>query len=174
METKDYTILAFDQSSNMTGYSVYKNDDVISYGVLNLKDITRKTHNEVYYDEKVENNRQFLIRCIDFFKPDIVILEDIQKQSNIKTFKDLGYLFGVLKNYLYVEQIPFSIISPSAWRGELKIKGRKREDVKRNAQMYVKKHFDIDATEDEADAICISVASSQMLKNDTLIINKEG
>lgn len=168
MKTKDYTILAFDQSSNLTGYNVYRNGEILSYGVLSLKDITRKTNGESYYDEKVENNRQFVIRCIDFFKPDIVILEDVQKQTNVKTFKDLSYLLGVLKNHLYVEKIPFSVLSPSMWRGELKIKGRKREDVKRNAQLYVKNRFGIEVTEDEADAICISIAGSQMLEKDKL------
>ena len=173
MNTKDKTILALDQSSNLTGYSVYKNGELLSHGILSLKDITKTSHGECAYDEKVENVKQFLIRCIEFFKPDIVAIEDIQRQSNVKTFKDLAYLQGVIKNYLYINKIPFVVLSPSMWRGELKIKGRKREDVKRNAQLFVKDKFNIEVTEDEADAICISIASYNMLEKDKIEINRE-
>lgn len=173
MNIKDKTILAFDQASNLTGYSVYKNGELIKYGVLSLKDITKASFSEVAYDEKVENVKQFLIRSLDFFKPDIVAIEDIQRQSNIKTFKDLAYLQGVLKNYLYINNIPFIVLSPSMWRSELKIKGRKRVDVKRNAQLYIKDKFNIEVTEDEADAICISIASSNMLSKNKIELIKE-
>ena len=173
MNTKDKTILALDQASSLTGYSVYKNGELLSHGILSLKDITKTSHGECAYDEKVENVKQFLIRCIEFFKPDIVAIEDIQRQSNVKTFKDLAYLQGVIKNYLYINKIPFVVLSPSMWRGELKIKGRKREDVKRNAQLYVKNNFGIEASEDEADAICISVATCNMLTKDKIELFKE-
>lgn len=168
LDTKDKVILSLDQASNLSGYSVYKDGKIISYGVLNLKDITKVKHGIVAYDEKVENVKQFLIRCIDFFKPDIVVFEDIQRQSNVKTFKDLAYLQGIIKNHLYISEIPYCILAPSVWRKELKIKGRKREDVKRNAQEYVKNKFNIEATEDESDAICISVASEILLNKDKL------
>lgn len=173
MNMKDKTILALDQSSNLTGYSVYKDGKILSYGVLSLKDITKTSHGETAYDEKVENVKQFLIRCIDFFKPDIIAIEDIQRQSNVKTFKDLAYLQGVIKNHLYVNKIPFLVLSPSMWRGELKIKGRKRVDVKKNAQLYVKDNFGIESTEDEADAICISVATYNMLTKNKIELCKE-
>lgn len=173
MNLKDKTILAFDQASSMTGFGVYRNGKLIKYGVLNLKDITKSSHGEVAYDEKVENVRQFLIRCIESFNPDIVAIEDIQRQSNVKTFKDLAYLQGVLKNHMYVNNVPFVVLSPSMWRGELKIRGRKREDVKRNAQLFVKDKFDIEVTEDEADAICISIAGHNMLEKDKIEINRE-
>lgn len=173
LDIKDKVILSLDQSSNLTGYSVYKNEEFLSYGILSLKDITSKSHGELYYDEKVENVKQFLIRCIDYFKPDIVVIEDIQRQSNVRTFKDLAYLHGVLKNYLYENNIPFVSISPSAWRGELKIKGRKRVDVKKNTQSYVKDNFGIEVTEDEADAICIGIATSKMLSKGKIELLKE-
>ena len=173
MNTKDKTILALDQASSLTGYSVYKNGELLSHGILSLKDITKTSHGECAYDEKVENVKQFLIRCIEFFKPDIVAIEDIQRQSNVKTFKDLAYLQGVIKNYLYINKIPFVVLSPSMWRGELKIKGRKRADVKKNAQLYVKNNFEIEASEDEADAICISVATCNMLTKDKIELFKE-
>lgn len=169
-QTKEEVILAFDQASNLTGYSVLKGEELKSYGVLNLKDIDLKKNGDTYYDEKVDNVEEFMIRCIEFFKPTIIIVEDIQQQTNVQTFKDLAYLQGVLKHYLYKNKLPYSVLPPGGWRKELGIKGRKRVDQKANAIAYVKEKFGIDVTEDEADAICIGEASKKLLKRKKLNI----
>jgi hypothetical protein len=48
----------------------------------------------------------------------------------------------------------FFTIPPSVWRSTCEIKGRKREEQKKNAQLFVKNKFNIDVDEDIADAIC--------------------
>lgn len=169
-QTKEERILSFDQSSMLSGYSVFKGEELQSYGVLNLKDIDSKKNGDTYYDERVDNVEEFMIRCIDFFKPTVIIVEDIQQQSNVQTFKDLAYLQGVLKHYLYKNKFPYGVLPPGGWRKELGIKGRKREDQKANAIAYVKDKFGLDVTEDEADAICIGEASKKLLKRKKLNI----
>lgn len=172
--TKDEkTILALDQSSGLTGYSVFKGDKLLSYGVFDISDITRKTNGDTYYNEKVENVKLFLDKCIDFFKPQLVIFEDTQRQANVMTFKQLSSLQGVLTNYCYCNSMPFAILKPSEWRGELKIKGNKRDVIKKNTQDFIKNTFDIEVGEDEADAISIGLASKRMLNKSKLIIYKE-
>ena len=41
------------------------------------------------------------------------------------------------------------------WRKGIGIKGRTRTDRKRSAQQFVKQEYDINVSEDEADAICL-------------------
>lgn len=167
-------ILALDQSSTKTGYSLFNdNEELIAYGLLKLTDITNKNYGNVAYDERVENNRQFLIKCIDFYKPDIVVFEDIQKQTNIKTYKDLAYLQGVLKNCCYIQGISYSILKPSEWRNILKIKGKGREILKQKSIDYIKNKFNFVATEDECEAICIGQACIELLRKGKLIIYKD-
>lgn len=175
MSTKDKVILALDQASSLTGYCVInvESEELISHGILSLKDIKGE---DISYDEKVENVKQFLQKCIDFFNPDIVIIEDIQKQVNIKTFKDLAYLQGVLKNYLYANEIGYSVLTPSEWRGVVGVKGGrgiKREVLKQRALAYVKAEYGIEVKEDEAESICIAKSGAKLLKNGQLKILKE-
>ena len=101
---------------------------------------------------------------IDRWGPDLVVFEDIQLQKNkntpneeemVLTFKKLAALQGVLKNYCFESGVIYKIVSPSTWRAHSEIKGKQRTDKKKNAQLKVKKIYDISITQDEADAILI-------------------
>jgi Holliday junction resolvasome RuvABC endonuclease subunit len=80
-------ILALDQASEKSGYSIFDNGKLFKYGLLKLSDIKKDKFNEPY-DERVTNVKEFLKKMIDTYNIDLVILEDIQKQVNIKTYKD--------------------------------------------------------------------------------------
>ena len=116
---------------------------------------------------------------IEKWNPNMVILEDIQLQTYKKnpseaaemvlTFKKLAHLQGVLKNYLYEKGLIYKIASPSTWKHYSEIKGNNRTDQKRNAQIKVKKLYDISVTQDEADAILIGRwAAAEHKKNDII------
>lgn len=168
-------ILSLDQALDKTGFSIIQNEELVKYGVLDLTDISRIK--DLTLDQKLEeritNVKEFLKRMIDTYEINIVILEDIQSQKNVKTYKNLASLQGNLKNYLYNKEIPFAVLKPSEWRSSLGIKGRERKIQKKNAQVYVKYNFGYDVTEDEADAICIGISGSKKLKKNKLEIIKE-
>ena len=52
-------------------------------------------------------------------------------------------------------QIPNTAILAGTWKSTLNIKGIKRTEQKQNAQKYVLNEYNIKATQDECDAICI-------------------
>ena len=102
---------------------------------------------------------------IEKWNPDLVVIEDIQLQTYKKTadeavdavvtYKKLAYLQGVLINYFFENNIPYKIVSPAKWKSFSQIKGNKRIDQKRNAQLKVKSLYDINVSQDESDAILI-------------------
>jgi hypothetical protein len=56
-----------------------------------------------------------------------------------------------------------TVLAPSHWRSILKSQyglrfGKNRAEQKKSARGFVKDHYNIDVSEDEADAICISIA----------------
>ena len=57
-----------------------------------------------------------------------------------------------------------TVLAPSHWRSILKSHyglvgfGRSRAEQKKSARGFVKDHYNIDVSEDEADAICIGIA----------------
>lgn len=145
------TLLALDQASKVTGYSIYKNNTFYKHGriVANSTDI----------GERLKHLRDSLIHIIEQYEVDEVIFEDIQLQdnvgNNVATFKVLAEVIGVVAELLTELKIPYSAVLAGTWRKELGIAGNQRPVQKKNAQKYVKQRYSIDVSEDEADAICI-------------------
>ncbi len=159
-------LLTLDQATK-TGYSLWKDKELIKYGLFNTTDIK-----DIHMEEKISNIKMFLDRMIQEYQVDIVVLEDIQQQKNVDTFKKLAYLLGVLQNYLFEKGTPYIIIKPSQWKPLAGVKGRTREPQKKSAMEIVKKKYGIEATEDECDAICIGYAVTKRGTNKFEIIKE--
>ena len=70
---------------------------------------------------------------------------------------------GIIVFTCFQEDMKSECLSPSSWRSILKSEfnfkfGRARAEQKRKAKEFVKDHFNVDATEDECDAICLGYA----------------
>lgn len=152
-KSKGFRILAFDQASGISGWSVYDDDELIKYGA--------QDSGAIHSTEKIMKTKSWVANMIQMWKPDLVIFEDIQLQKNergeeqVLTFKKLAHLQGVLQNYCYENGFIFKMVPPQTWRAHSKVKGSTRTDKKKSAQLIVKKLYDIKVTEDEADAILI-------------------
>lgn len=149
-------IIALDQSTSISGYSVYKNNSLIDYGHLSPSGD---------YLHRIVKLVKWLDSQIDKYFGDkiTVLIEEIQLQQtpdskgllNVETFKKLAHCQGALLEYLVEHEIPYLIIPSSTWKSKCGVKGKGRVEQKKNAQLYVEKEFGIKATQDEADAICI-------------------
>ena len=67
-------ILAFDQSSRVTGYAVFDNDRLIAYDKFTC------TSDDI--GERLVQIRKMLLGLIAIYDPDAVAFEDIQLQNN--------------------------------------------------------------------------------------------
>lgn len=149
-------LLALDQASQTTGYAVYKGKDLIAHG--------HKTFNDNDYIARTTKLRAWVASLIDAVGGDLeVAIEDIQLQTynrtpsdvGLQTYKKLAHVQGALLTLFAERNIPYHIILAASWKHTCGVKGKAREEQKANAQKYVKNTFAIDATQDEADAICI-------------------
>ncbi len=167
-------ILALDQALTKTGFAIF-DKELEKYGILNLGDIERdKTLTKEQKGlERINNVKEFMNRLIDTYDIELVVLEDVQSQKNVDTFKKLASLQGNLKLWLYEFGIPFAILKPSEWRQALGIKGSKREIQKKNAIDKINKLYGAKVTDDEADAICLALAAKKRLDKNKLDIIKE-
>ena len=155
-------ILSLDQAMRITGIAVLKNNELIHYGLYKNPNDTKKK--KWSHEEKIDLILNELKRLIEEYNIDYVVFEDVQSQKSPQTFKQLSILLGCIRQELFKIKIPYEILPPATWRTTLNIKGRNREQKKKNAQIYVKNKFDIEVTEDEADAICIGLAMIHKLK----------
>lgn len=146
-------LLALDQASHTTGYAIFKNDKPIVISHFNAKG------KEI--GERLVSIRQTILKLIEDNDIDMVAFEDIQLQNNIvqnvKTFKMLAEVFGVIQETLQEIGMDYYIIPPTVWKSTVKIAGKGRETEKRLAQKYIVDNYGVNCTEDEADAACIGV-----------------
>lgn len=145
------TILAFDQATRTSGYSVYKDQDLIAHGTFTFTDSN--------LGMRLWKIRQKVEELYNKYLPDKIIYEDIQLQqgavNNVVTFKSLAEVFGIIYEYATELGVDNESILAGVWRKGLGIAGNRRDIQKANAQKWVLDNCGIRAVEDEADAICI-------------------
>lgn len=149
-------LLALDQSSHTTGYTVLHNGTIITVNHFDC------VGNDL--GDRLVQLRQKVEALIDEYDIDEVIFEDIQlqdvngnKETGIKTFKILAETFGVVEELLTEKKIKHSSVLPIKWKAHFKIAGKGRTQEKKMAQAYVLKEYNIKCTEDEADSLCIAL-----------------
>mgnify|MGYP000459412382 CR=1 FL=1 len=155
-------ILAIDQASKISGWSVFENGELIEYGKV--------TFNDDDFILRVSKLRSWLNEFIDDNSIEKVILEDIQLQIdkesqqvvygegnivNVQTFKKLAGLQAVLHELCVEKGIPVEIYHSSAWKSTCGIVGSHRQEQKRSAQLYIQNKYNVKVIQDIADAICL-------------------
>lgn len=142
-------ILALDQSTNITGFAVFSKDGKLVYSGV----FTTKSKN---IDGKILELTDYMLYLIERFGITHVVMEDVQQQSNAKTFKHLSMVLGACVKQCLICGVTHTIVTPSTWRAYLGIKTRPRNEAKAGAKLYVMMQYGVDCKkDDESDAISI-------------------
>lgn len=153
-------ILAFDQSTKISAYSVFIDNEYVECGCIDLHKINDTS-------ERVRAMGVELCKIIEKYNPEKVIMEEVAQQSNPLTLKLLARIQGVIIGFCAAHNIDTYIVEPSKWRSILRFKigsGVKRAELKAQAIKYVNDVYDLELSEDECEAICINIASHQIYK----------
>ena len=146
-------LLALDQATRTTGYAVFNDGIPVVIGHFTIT-------KDDFADRLVEI-RNTVIKLIEEYNIDTVAFEDIQLQNNVvqnvKTFKMLAEVFGVILELLQERKMKYYVVAPNVWKATFKIAGRGREVEKKLAQKFVLDEYGIKCTQDEADAVCIGI-----------------
>ena len=129
-------ILALDQSSRTSGYAIFVEGRLETFGHFTIKDED--------IGIRLLKIRQQVETLVNKYNITEVIMEDIQLQ-----------VFGVIYELLTEMDIKVTSALASSWKSKLKIKSRQRQQQKQEAQELVSTLYSVKATQDEADAICI-------------------
>ena len=172
-------VLALDQATKTTGWAIFDGNTVIKFGTI--------TFDKGEADERINQIENWLLSMLAIWRPDRVVLEDIQLQPqksqrnwehddgnsimNVLTYKSLAWLQGVLINCLFKNEIKYELVPPAVWREDSHITGKYRADKKKSAQLKVKEWFDLNVSNDEADAICIGKYAAAAVKRKTEMLN---
>lgn len=147
---------SLDQALQTSGWSIWNNNNLIEYGTFKTKstDPIEKRLGTIW--QQLDN----LLNKYDFTH---LFFEDVQKQTNVETFKKLAYVHAAVLLWCYWKEIPYTILAPSHWRSVLKENyhksfGRARAEQKKAAQELAENVCGASVTSDEADALCIALA----------------
>ncbi len=155
-------VLALDDSTTITGWAVFDDEELVGYGKIEM---TQKTPLE-----RIAGVKQWMLSMLMKWRPDVVAIEDIQQQKNVQIFKVLAHLQGVLLNTLFENKTEFEIVHVASWRSYCEVRGRSRAELKKNAQVRIKDWYDVSVSQDEADAICLGrYAIKETLKNNEFV-----
>lgn len=142
-------VLGLDQSSHVTGWSIYDGKQLVKFGTFVAPD-----REDI---ERFDTIKNWLVSMIYNWKPDYVAIEGIQydQKFGVTVFQTLARLQGILMECCYEQKVLFMICPTNTWRNRVGVKGRARSDRKRSAQLIIKEKYGVQVTDDEADAVLI-------------------
>lgn len=152
------TLCCLDQSTKLTGYSVWEDGKLVKHGVIDASYITDKNERTAKMYKSIRN-------LIESVKPDYAVIEETQFQSNQKTYRTLAQLQGLIFAIFIDNGIGYMTVEPLMWKSHIGIKSRKREDQKRETMEYVSSRYNIDLqTDDESDSIAIGIWATENIE----------
>ena len=99
-------LLALDQASQTTGYAVFKDGKLFTYGKFSFDDDIA---------ERLVKIRKKVLALIEEYNINEVAFEDIQMQgnvaNNVQTFKVLSEVYGVILETLEEIKVKYYIVS---------------------------------------------------------------
>ena len=147
-------LIALDESTVSTGYSVFKDEKLIDYGA-----ITQKSKNVL---ERISNMVQEIEVLVQKYKPDNLVAENIQITLSAPTAKSLMGLQLLIELLAFKKEIPCTLYRTAHWRKVLGLSNSpkiKREEKKKEAIKYVEDRYGIKIDKDDvSDAIAIGTA----------------
>lgn len=151
-------ILAFDQSTQKTGWAIFEDGVLLDSGVYDL-------HKEKDVDVRLRGLCGFIREFIPEQQPNLVVAEGVSLQNpNVKTIVELARVQGLLQaaTYSLPVYVPVVFFMPAAWRKAVGIqigRGVKRAELKKAAISMVAERYGKQVSDDEADAILIGQAA---------------
>jgi Holliday junction resolvasome RuvABC endonuclease subunit len=151
-------VLALDQSTRVTGWSLFDDEKYTTSGIIDLSKIKDTT-------ERTKQMGILICKKIEECRPDQIVIEEVQCQSNVDTVKKLARLQGIAIGFAAANNIPLHILEPTKWRAALGYKQGprvERKALKQQSLDYVKNNFGFVFAEDRSEAICINEAAHKI------------
>ena len=142
-------MITIDSSTSKSGVAFWINGELQEYKLLDF-------HKEKTTSIKFDKMARALLDTLDYYKPNIIWLEEAVVTRNAQTQRVLLRLQGVVYTWCILNNCEFNTIRPAEWRKlcDAEFSG-KREELKAIAVQFVKDRYDIETTDDVAEAICI-------------------
>ena len=118
-------------------------------------------------DSRFKKMSNAIIDYLCNLDPDIIYIEETVVNRNVAVQRFLTRLQGVVYGYCIMNDCEFNVIRPSEWRklAGLDQSKNQREELKKSAIEMVAKEFNINVSDDVAEAILIGKAAINRFGN---------
>ena len=136
-------ICGIDASTSCTGWSIFKDDKLITYGAI-------KPHGEDWRG-RVMDLTMALSEIFKIHRPNIIYMEDVPMKKGSLTIEKLGAVQGVVLALCAAYKIKPRFLLPSKWRSDLNLfdgtrAGLQRDVLKKKAIEMVNEEFGLNLT----------------------------
>lgn len=152
-------VLSFDQSTRVSGWAYFEDGQYVESGIIDMHKSKLETEERSFAMAKE------IWKIINKYKPQYLILEDVQQQSNPRTMIILARLAGMIIGYAEAHNVNVRILLPSQWRKQLGYSQGakvKRQELKQQSIQHVKNVYGLELSEDECEACCINEAAHKI------------
>ena len=144
------TVVGIDASTNKTGICLFRDQEYVTHTLIDC-------HKEKDAMKRIPMMANMICEYLDGIDNiDVIIMEKSILKSNIDTVQKLSNLSGAIMLYAYQHGIKFENPVPTEWRRKIGLeqsKNVKREVLKLEAIKAVKQEYNMDVSDDEAEAI---------------------
>jgi len=159
-------VMSIDQSTRCRGYCLVEDEEYVCSGVIDM------SKSDLDTPERSFEMAKAIWKLIKKYKPQYLIIEDVQNQSSTKTVIVLARLQGMILGYAEAHGVHTHILAPTAWRRILNYSQGpkvKRAELKKQSEDYVKNKYGFVKSEDENEAIALNDAARQKFDLDDLL-----
>lgn len=156
-------VVSFDQSTRCSGWAYFEDGKYVESGIIDMHKSKLETEDRSFAMAKE------IWQIINKYKPQHLVLEGVQQQSNPSTMIILARLAGMIIGYAEAHNVETHILLPSQWRKQLGYSQGakvKRQELKQQSINYVKENLGLDLPEDECEAIAEGIAAHKIYKFD--------
>lgn len=153
-------IVGIDGSTNSTGIAVMEDGELKFHTLIDL-------HKEKNAMKRIQNMLLKICEILDQYKIDAIYMEKSVLKSNVDTVQKLANLAGGIMLYCAKNNIEFNHPVPTEWRAKIGIKQSrsvKRDVLKAEAILSVKKEYGLDVNDDIAEAILLTRSAFNLPK----------
>ena len=143
-------LISIDPSTKASGVATFDDGKLVGYDLFKC--------NDTDVESRIHQMGAALLSYLKKNKPDIIYIEHPQGHgSNVALVGMICELLGIVRAYAIEKKIEYKELTPSVWRKYCGFaQGKKtRKELKQMSIDYVKEHFDVEVSDDVADAISI-------------------
>jgi Holliday junction resolvasome RuvABC endonuclease subunit len=148
-------LITIDSSTRRTGIALFENGVYQTHVLVDLSSSKADT------DERINLMIDAMILILDDMRPDAVVIEEPKGHAKVELLRKLSEILGAIRGWCIINKIEYHEIKPSVWRKYCGISQgkKKREELKEESINLVKEKYGMTVSDDEADSICIGIAT---------------